>query len=75
MTTPNGMQMDATCDRFGDAYIRRHIAPFLLKNGVPMTVEEVKIACHNARLKGYSVLPVCSTPDEKGWCCCIGGHE
>ena len=72
----NVMQMSADVDRFPDRYIARQICPALRnKDGQHPTVEEVRISCHNAKLKGYDVLPVCSNPDAKGWCRCPGGHQ
>jgi len=59
-------------DRFSDAYLRKRVCPGLLIDGRNPTVEELRIACHNARLEGLRVFPPCDNTLPDGSC---AGHE
>ena len=58
-------------DRYSDAKLRREILPGLLMDGRRPTVEELRLACHNARREGLRVFPPCDTTNPDGSC---AGH-
>ena len=65
------MQMSADVDRFSDAKLLREYCPCLRdEDGKHPTPGELRMACADARFRGYEVLPICDTPNEKGWCRC-----
>lgn len=66
------MGISVSADRFSDAYIRKRILPAVTVGGRPITIEQFRIMCGDARAKGYKVVPPCDKVNELGFCI---GHE
>lgn len=65
------MAMSVDVDRHTDAYLRKHAIHGLTVDGEQVTVGQLRIACHNARLEGLRVLPPCDNTEPDGSC---AGH-
>ena len=64
--------MSVDVDRHTDKYLRERVCPGLVLNGRNPSVEELRIACNDARIEGLRVFPPCDNTLADGSC---AGHD